>query len=347
MSRPKLAVLDDYANFAPQFLDQFSNRLDITYFPETLNPNIPTDFESLVHRLHPFPIISTMRERTPFPKALLERLPNLKVLLTTGMRNRGIDTEACSERGVLVVGTSRDHEVPHFDSTNEQTWALILGLAKGVAEHDAVVKNERGGWQRTVSLGLSGKTLACFGLGRLGMQCARTAVLGFGMKVVAWSQNLTQEKADQGVVAVGLQPGSVKVVASKEELFRSADVLSVHVVLSDRSRGSVGAQELSWLKKSALLINTSRGPLIDEKALLETLKEGRIRGFAADVFDTEPLPTDSEWRTNEWGRDGRSHVLLSPHMGYVEEETLTWMYQQTAENIRQWLDGEEFKNRMV
>jgi phosphoglycerate dehydrogenase-like enzyme len=137
------------------------------------------------------------------------------------------------------------------------------------------------------------------------------------------------------------------VVGSKEELFRGADVLSVHLVLSERSRGSVGREELGWMKESAVLVNTSRGPLVDEEALLDTLKRGAIRGFAADVFNTEPLPRDSEWRSGQWGQDGRSHVLLSPHMGYVEEQTLTGMYKETAENIRQWLDGEEFKNRMV
>ncbi|KAL1593818.1 hypothetical protein SLS60_010550 [Paraconiothyrium brasiliense] len=349
MSRPKIAVLDDYANFAPQFISHFSDRLDIEYFPTTLNPSVPADFEALVQRLKPFPIISTMRERTPFRKPLLESLPNLKVLLTTGMRNLGIDTETCKERGVVVVGTRGGGKKvpPNFDTTNEQTWALILGLVKGIAEHDVLVKTEPNRWQGTISLGLAGKTLACFGLGRLGLQCARTAILGFGMKVVAWSPNLTQEKVDEGVVAVGLQTGSVQMVTSKEELFRIADVLSVHLVLSERSRGSVARPELEMMKKSAVLVNTSRGPLVDENAMLDTLKKGRIRGFAADVFDTEPLPPDSEWRTQQWGRDGRSHVLLSPHMGYVEEETLTKMYSETAENIRQWLDGEEFKNRMI
>lgn len=347
MSRPKIAVLDDYANFAPQFLSHFSDRIDISYFPDNLNPAVPSDLDTLVERLAPFPIISTMRERTPFRAPLLERLPNLQVLLTTGMRNLGIDTETCKKRGISVVGTRGSQKIANFDSTNEQTWALILGLAKGIAEHDALVKNEPSRWQASVSLGLAGKTLACLGLGRLGLQCARTAVLGFGMKVVAWSPNLTQEKADEGVVSIGLQAGSVRVTSSKEALFREADALSVHLVLSDRSRGSVGAEELSWMKKNAMLVNTSRGPLVDEQALLDALKKGQIRGFAADVFNTEPLPADSEWRNPQWGQEGRSHVLISPHMGYVEEQTLTGMYKETAENIRQWLDGEEFKNRMV
>ncbi|KAF9737384.1 hypothetical protein PMIN06_001211 [Paraphaeosphaeria minitans] len=347
MSKPKIAVLDDYANFAPQFLSQFSDRIDISYFPDTLNPAVPADLDALVQRLSPFPIISTMRERTPFRKPLLERLPNLKVLLTTGMRNLGVDTKTCKELGIVVVGTRGANKVPNFDTTNEQTWALILGLAKGIAEHDALVKSEPSRWQASVSVRLAGKTLACLGLGRLGLQCARTAALGFGMKVVAWSPNLTQEKAGEGAVSVGLAAGSVQVASSKEELFREADVLSVHLVLSDRSRGSVGAEELSWMKKSAMLVNTSRGPLVDEHALLDALRKGQIRGFAADVFDTEPLPVDSEWRNSQWGQDGRSHVLISPHMGYVEEQNLTGMYKETVENIWQWLDGEEFKNKMV
>lgn len=262
------------------------------------------------------------------------------------MRNRGIDVAACHDLGIVVVGTQPQPPVPGFDTTNEQNWALILGLAKGIAEHDSIVKRESDGWQRTISLGLAGRTLACLGLGKLGLQCAVTGILGFGMNVIAWSANLTQEKADQAAESRGLDKGRIRVVGSKEELLRQADVLSLHVVLSERSRGIIGKEELGMMKRTAIMVNTSRGPLVDEDALLEVLKASKIRGYAADVFATEPLPRESEWRSDEWGKNGKSHVLLSPHMGYVEEAVLHGMYKQTAENLEEWLDGKEFTNRI-
>jgi glycerate dehydrogenase len=183
--------------------------------------------------------------------------------------------------------------------------------------------------------------LGILGLGRLGTSCAVTGKLGFGMNIICWSSSLTQEKADTAAQDRGLPTGSLEVVASKRELFEKADVLSVHYVLSNRSRGMVGEEELDAMKKTALLINTSRGPLIDEEALLKVLEHGKIRGAALDVFDTEPLEGDSPWRSLKWGTDGRSQVLLSPHTGYVEEETMHWWYEQTAENVERYVNGQD------
>jgi glycerate dehydrogenase len=213
-----------------------------------------------------------------------------------------------------------------------------------VARDDAAVK--RGEWQGSLGLNLSEKTLGLLGLGKLGSQVGKIAVLAFGMKVSAWSTNLTQEKADEQAQAQGLPAGSFVVAPSKEEFFAQADVVSLHNVLSDRSRGIVGTAELAKMRSTAFIVNTSRGPLIDEAALLEALNAGRIRGAALDVFDPEPLPRDSPWRTTSWGQDGRSEVVLSPHMGYGEEELLRGWYRETAENLERWLKGEELVRKM-
>jgi len=220
-----------------------------------------------------------------------------------------------------VTGTEGVKSKKGPDSTTQHTVALILGLARGLAEGDRVVRE--GGWQTGLATGLSGKVFATVGLGRLGVAVARIMSLGFGMDVLCWSENLTQERADEQARSAGLpvenEDGekTFKVV-SKEELFTQADVLSVHYVLSDRSRGLIGKQDLGRMKGSALFVNTSRGPIVDDDALFECLKEGGIRGAALDVFEVEPLPGGDRWRTEEFG--GR--VLLSPHMGYVEEETM-------------------------
>lgn len=272
-----------------------------------------------------------MRERTAWPSSLLSQLPNLRLLLNSGNRNASIDLDAAEKAGIIVTGTKSIHG----GSTNEQTWALILGVLKRVAEGDASVK--RGGWQVGTGMHLAGRTLGLLGLGRLGTACAVTGKLGFGMDVLAWSSSLTQEKADEIAVSKGLGKGGIRVAASKEELFREADVLSVHYVLSERSRGIVGRDELRVMKRDAVLVNTSRGPLVDEDALVEALRENRIRGVGLDVFEVEPLPGDSVWRSEEWG--GR--VVLSPHMGYVEESTMNYWYEQQVENIRRWIKGED------
>jgi len=230
------------------------------------------------------------------------------------------------------------------DSTTTHCWALILGLARQIARDDRLVKN--GEWQgATLATPISGKTLALCGLGRLGAAVGRIAVLAWGMRVICWSTNSTQDKADEVAVSVGLEAGDFEVV-SKEELFKEADVLSVHYVLSERSRGIIGKKELGLMKKSALFVNTSRGPLVDEEALLEVCDAGGISGVALDVFDVEPLPKESHWRTTRWGEEGRAEVVLSPHMGYGEMETLKGWYEDNAKNLERWLKGEELVARL-
>lgn len=346
-----VAVLDDYQSLsAPFFSKILPDRVKVTYFPETLNTRNDADLAKAIERLKPFNVISSMRERTPFPRALLSELPNLKLLLTTGKRNASIDLEACKEIGIVVAGTDPRHDLPkgkHIvpDSTTTHCWAMILGLSRHIARDDLVVKE--GGWQGpTLATAIAGKTLALCGLGRLGTSCGRIGILAWGMKVVCWSSNLTQEKADEQAKSVGLEAGDFKVV-SKEELFKQADVLSVHYVLSERSRGLVGATELKSMKQSALLINTSRGPIVDEAALLQACENGIIAGVGLDVFDLEPLPKESTWRRKDWGRQGRSDVLLSPHMGYGETETIESWYKENAENLGRYLEGQELTARLI
>jgi phosphoglycerate dehydrogenase-like enzyme len=353
-SLPLMAILDDYHDIAPTLFDALTSNssLKVQSFPNTLNPRIPGQQEQLVQRLRPFTVISTMRERTPLSRETLQSLPNLKLLLTTGNRNAAIDTQACTDQGISYCGTSAslgpNNIKARYSQTNEHHWALLLALAKNVAQDDRNVKSgEQGGWQTSLAVGLAGKTLACLGLGRLGAQAAVTGKLGFGMDVVCWSENLTQEKADRQAEKAGLPAGSFRVLGSKKELFEKADILTVQYMLSDRSKGMVGEDELAVMKSSALLLNCSRGPIIDEGALLKCLKEGRIRGAALDVFDVEPLPNDSQWRNEDWGKNGTSTVVLSPHMGYVEEETMRGWYEQHAKNVQRWLKGEEVTDRIL
>jgi glycerate dehydrogenase len=309
-SKPKFAILDDYQDIARGHFAHLQDRVEITSFPETLDPRNPTQQDALVQRLLPFDIVLAMRERTPFAASTITALPNLKLLLTTGTRNLALDLDALTQHGVAVAGT--EGRPPGVNSTVQHTWALILGLARHIARDDAAVK--AGGWQGSLGMNLSGKTLGLLGLGKLGSQVGKIAVQAFGMTVLAWSTNLTQDKADEQARAQGLPAGSFVVAPSKADFFAQADILSVHSVLSDRSRGIVAAPDLAQMKPQALIINTSRGPLIDESALLETLRAGRIRGAALDVFDPEPLPLASPWRTTAWGQEGRSEVLLSPHV---------------------------------
>lgn len=227
---------------------------------------------------------------------------------------------------------------------------MILGLARNIAGDDASVKT--GGWQTDMAVGLTGKTLGVVGLGRLGAAVARIGILAFGMSVVCWSSRLDQAKADEMAIELGVPTENefgekTFQAVGKEELFESADVVSMHYVLSERSRGIVGAPELALMKKDALLINTSRGPLIDEAALLDAATNGKIRGVALDVFESEPLPATSPWRSQDWGSGGRSRVLLTPHMGYVEEGIMNAWYSETAENVERWLDGREILHRLV
>lgn len=311
---PKLrfAILDDYQGIARPHFAHLEDRVDIVCFPKTLDPHIPAEQEALVKRLKTFDVILAMRERTPFAASTIAALPNLKLLLTTGTRNLALDLDAFTQQGIAVAGT--EGRPPGVNATVQHTWALILGLARHLARDDAAIK--AGGWQGTLGMGLSGKTLGLLGLGKLGSQVGKIAVQAFGMRVVAWSTNLTQEKADEQARAQDLAPGSFLVAPSKAEFFTQSDIVSIHSVLSDRSRGIVGAEDLARMKPHSLIINTSRGPLIDEPALLEALQTGHIRGAALDVFDREPLPLNSPWRTTPWGQGGRSEVLLSPHVSF-------------------------------
>ncbi|GKT42854.1 D-3-phosphoglycerate dehydrogenase [Colletotrichum spaethianum] len=353
----KVAVLDDYQGISEPHFNKLDKSLyNVTVFRDTLlpynHPDTPENArDALASRLEPFDVISqgTMRERTPFPKELIARLPKLKLLLSTGLRNNSLDLPAFKERGIPVAGTvdkSTGKQVG-TNSTTEHCVTLILSLARNIANDDLAVKS--GLWQTELATGLTGKTLGVVGLGRLGVSTAKIMRMAFGMKIIAWSSNLTQEAADEKARAEGFPvegPDGEKTfkVVSRDELFRTADVLSVHLVLSDRSRGLITAGDMSKMKKSALFVNTSRGPLVVEKDLLDVLKKGGIRGCALDVFNLEPLPLDSEWRTVKWGQDGRSRVLLTPHMGYVEEHTLNAWYEQQADNIKRWQSGDVLVN---
>ncbi|KXX83156.1 D-3-phosphoglycerate dehydrogenase [Madurella mycetomatis] len=286
-----------------------------------------------------------MRERTPFPRELIARLPNLKLLLTTGLRNLSLDLAALQERGIPVAGAvDRAHAGSVGSiSTTEHCVAMILAATRNIAQDDLSIKT--GGWQTVPAVSLHGRLLGTVGLGRLGAAVARIMAVAFGMRVVAWSENLTQDKADQAAREAGLPVENAAgektfKVVSKEELFSSADVVSVHLVLSDRSRGGIVKLDLERMKRDAIFVNTSRGPLVVEEDLLDVLERGKIRAAALDVFDLEPLPLDSKWRTTKWGQDGRSRVLLTPHMGYVEEATLDAWYDQQVENLVRWEKGE-------
>ncbi|KAL3455020.1 hypothetical protein BJX64DRAFT_273111 [Aspergillus heterothallicus] len=345
-SKILVAILDDYHGIAASIFGHLGPRINVVSFPNKLAAG---DEAGLIERLLPFDVISTMRERTALPSHVVRSLPNLKLILTTGMKNSAIDMAVCAELEIPVLGAKglggmSPPPPTSLDSTLEHTWALILGLARHVARDDAGIK--AGGWESSFATGLRGKTLGLLGLGNLGADVARVGVLAFGMRVVAWSSSLTQAVADNKARAFGLAEGSFHVADSKESLLRAADVLSIHYVLSERSRGIVAGSELALLKPTALLVNTSRGPLVDEAALLQALKRGQIKGAALDVYDIEPLPVDSEWRRVAWGQDGRSEVLLSPHMGYVEEGVMTRWYEDSAANLGLWLDGKDLPTKL-
>lgn len=376
----KLAIIDDYLDTsAPHFAHLTPAQVQISTFRDTIVPHNDAETTRLVERLQPYTLISGVRERTAFPGSLLRRLPNLKVLLATGTQFEAFDLAAARELGIAVVaapgrGRTDDDDGPGRPQrpdirrggahpTTQHTWALLLALARNVAIDDAALKASGAGaaeggaglaWQSGLATGLSGMTLGLVGLGRLGAAVARIGHLAWGMRVVCWSENMTQERANQMAAQVGLSPdegpGGAKtfLAVGKEKLFSVADAVSVHYVLSERSRGIVGARELALMKPSALLVNTSRGPLVDQAALVDTLEEGRIRGAAMDVFDVEPLPRDSPWRrVAYWGRDGRSKVLTTPHMGYVNEDLMNAWYAETAENVERWLDGRELLHRVA
>ncbi|KAG8425869.1 hypothetical protein J3459_008660 [Metarhizium acridum] len=369
--RPSLAIIDDYLNTSgPHFAHIPASSLQVTTFNDTIIPANETETARLVDRLEPFELISTVRERTAFPGALLRRLPNLKLLLATGTQFEEFDLAVARELGIAVVAapgrgrtdqlaacsTPAGHNIKRGRAhpTTQHTWALIMALARNVAADDCALKAGRNAWQSGLAMGLTGLTLGVVGLGRLGAAVARIGHLAWGMRVVCWSHNLTQEKADGMAAETGLSPdagtdGSKTFLAvAKEELFREADVVSLHYVLSARSWGVVGARELEQMKRSALLVNTSRGPLVDSAALLDTMERGRLRGAALDVYDVEPLPLDSPWRrANYWGTGGRSRLVMTPHMGYADEGLMNAWYAETAENVERWLEGEQLLHRIA
>ena len=307
----RVAVLDDYQKVALSIADWkiLEPEAEVQAFADNL-----VDVPHLAERLHTFDAAVLMRERTPFPRALFERLPNLRLIVTAGMRNASIDMAAAAEKGVLVTGTDM---LGH--PTAELTWGLIIGLLRHIPFEAAAMRN--GLWQTTLGQGLKGKTLGVIGLGRLGAQVAAVGK-AFGMSVIAWSQNLTAERAAAAGVAL----------VTKEKLLESADVVTIHLVLSDRTRGLLGAADLRRMKPTAFLVNTSRGPLVEEAALVDALRTHRIAGAALDVYDQEPLPADHPLRQLD-------NVLLTPHLGYVLEENYRLLYPQVVEAIRAFRAG--------
>lgn len=306
----RIAVLDDYQGVAREHAQWDSLQgSEVQFFHDHEH-----DESRLAARLAAFEVIVAMRERTPFTRSLLQQLPQLRLLVTTGMRNASIDIAAATEFGITVSGTEG---LPY--PTAELTWGLILALARKIPSEDRALR--RGQWQTSLGVGLQGKTLALLGLGRLGSQVARIGA-AFGMRVLAWSPNLTRERA---------LAGGAELVA-REELFRRADVLSIHLVLSERTLGLVGAGELALLKKSAFLVNTSRGPLVDEGALIAALTRGDFAGAGLDVFEREPLPPSHPFLTLE-------NTVLTPHLGYVTAETYRIFYAHALEDIQAYFAG--------
>ncbi|HNF06288.1 MAG TPA: D-2-hydroxyacid dehydrogenase family protein [Mycobacterium sp.] len=307
----RIAVLDDYQNVALQMADwsAVTDRADVTVFNDHI-----ADPDELVARLEPFEVVFVMRERTPLPRSIIERLPNLKMIASTGPFNASIDMAAAEDHG-LHVGTTGGTVA----STVELTWALILAGVRNLVAESRSVRD--GGWQTSVGRELAGRTLGVLGLGRIGTRVARIGE-AFGMKVVAWSQNLTPE--------VAAEAGAAHI--SKHDLFATADVLSVHLKLSERSTGLVGAAELALMKPTALLVNTSRGPIVDEAALVAALRDRTIGGAALDVFDTEPLPPGHPLRTLD-------NVLATPHIGYVADRPYRIFFRDAVAAISDWLDA--------
>ncbi len=309
MKHIKIAILDDYQDAALRSADWsvLDGKAETTVFCDHV-----ADEDALVARLAPFDVIVAMRERTPLRRSLLERLPNLKLIASTGPINAAIDVEVAAERGIEIMHTGY-----RSDPTIEFTWALILASARHVvAERNSVIA---GGWQTTLGMDLRGKQLGILGLGRIGSDVARIGK-AFGMNLIAWSQNMTAEQAE----ASGAK------LVSKEELFAQSDILTIHLILSRRTRGLVAAADLALMKPTALLVNTSRGPIVDEQALVEALQQRRIGGAAVDVFEEEPLPVTHPFRSLD-------NVLATPHLGYVSEGLYRTFYEDSVANIQRWL----------
>jgi phosphoglycerate dehydrogenase-like enzyme len=316
MTRLRCAILDDYLNVALKLADwsRIGDRVEVTVFDEPF-----ASTETTASALKDFEIILAMRERTPFPRALLAALPKLKLLITSGMRNAAIDSEAAKDHNVVLCGTQWNR-----DPTAALTMGLILELTRSIGRENARMHAGEP-LQKFIGLEIEGRTLGVIGLGKLGAKVSGLAK-AFGMNVIAWSPNLTAERCKE--VGVGY--------ATKEELFATADIITVHVVLSQRSRGLVGREDLAGMKPTSYLVNTARGPIVDEAALLETLQQKKIAGAAIDVFSVEPLPVDHPFRKLD-------NIVLTPHLGYVTEEGFRAHYSQMVEGIGAWLDGEPLR----
>ena len=308
----RAAILDDYQNVALTLADwsPVSKDVEIKVFDKPFASQ-----DEAIKALQGFAIVVGMRERTPFPRKMIEALPDLKLLITTGARNASFDVKAANERGIIVCGTGGAGS-----PTTGITFGLMLELTRRIGFENARLK---GGapWQVTLGRDLDGMTLGILGLGKLGQRSAAVAK-AFGMKPIAWSQNLTVENAKAGGADF----------VSKDDLFRQADIITIHVVLSDRSRGLVGAKELGLMKKTAYLVNTSRGPIVDETALIAALTAKSIAGAGLDVFDIEPLPLDHPFRKMD-------NVVITPHLGYVSEQNYRKFFPDIVEDIRAFLDG--------
>jgi D-3-phosphoglycerate dehydrogenase len=310
--RYRCAVLDDYQDVALKLADwrRIAGDVEVTVFNKHMD-----SADDVRRALKDFHIVCTMRERTPFRRDTIEALPNLKLLITTGARNASIDMAAAAEHGITVCSTST-----YGNPTTGITFGLILELTRRIGfEHARLKAGEP--WQVTLGSDIEGKTLGVIGLGKLGTRVSGVAK-AFGMKVIAWSPNLTAEKCKE----VGVE------YATKDDLFRTADIVTIHVQLGDRSRGTVGAKELGLMTPTAYLINTSRGPIVEEKALIAALNECRIAGAGLDVFDIEPLPLDHPFRRMD-------NVVITPHLGYVSRQNYEHYYPDIVENIRAFIDG--------
>jgi phosphoglycerate dehydrogenase-like enzyme len=311
----QITVIDDWQDVARDVVDWsvLDGIGEVTFLHD-----YPADRDTLAERLQRFDVICVMRERTRFDEELLRRLPNLKLLLTGGMRNAALDLKAAATLGIQVCGTeSYKHAAP------ELTWALVMALSRNlVAEANAL---RAGLWQQGLGGDLHGKTLAILGLGSIGTRVAQFGQV-FGMRVIAWSENLTAERA----AAAGVT------YVSKQALFEQADVLSIHLVLSERSRGLVDAEALGWMKPEALLVNTARGPIVDEAALIDALRHKRLAGAALDVFAEEPLPPEHPFRTLD-------NVLATPHVGYVSRQNYQQFYGQMIEDLQAWAAGKPIR----
>lgn len=308
-SKIKIAVLDDYQQVALTMADwsAIDDKADVTVFHDHL-----PDEAAVIDRLLPYQVTCVMRERTPLTRQILNQLPNLKLIVSTGKRNASIDLKAAEELGITVKFTGY-----LMSGAPELTWALLMAIARQIPVESNNFRS--GGWQTTIGTDLAGKTIGIIGLGNIGCKMASYAK-AFDMDVIAWSENLTEEKA----ALAGAK------LVSKETLFREADFITIHLVLSDRSRGIVKKKDLELMKPTAYFINTSRGPLVDELALLEILQQKKIAGAALDVFDMEPVPADHPFRKLD-------NLLATPHIGYVTQQTYKIFYEDTAKAIEEWL----------